>query len=75
MQFSGVLPKTNIAVGQRLRFHVNFSCDLGPQMTRYDLLEARRMILSKYFNRLQLALITLLVNKAFLRRRTRIEDE
>ena len=40
---------------------VNFSCDLGQIMTRYDFLWARRVILSDS-NRLELDLISLLGN-------------
>ena len=41
---------------------VNFSCELGQIMTRYDFQESLRMILRKCLNQLQLDLISLLVN-------------
>ena len=41
---------------------VNFSCELGQIMSRYDFLWARWVILSNVWNRLKLYLISLLVN-------------
>ena len=41
---------------------VNFSCELGKIMTRYDFLWARRVILSNVRTDSQLDLISILVN-------------
>ena len=44
---------------------VKFACELGPKMTRYDFIEARRAILSSVQIDSQLYLISLLVNFSF----------
>ena len=44
---------------------VNFSCELGSIITRYGFLEARIMILSKFFNRFQFNLMLLVINFAY----------